>query len=288
MLPLGWFLVVSNTCFFSLPMFLVGTIKLLMPVDAWRDPFRRALSAIAETWARVINGLICNFTKTRWEFEGLEGLEKRESYMVICNHQSWVDIPVTLMVFNRRIPYLKFFLKQQLIWVPILGYAWWILDYPFMKRYSREQIAKNPSLKGKDLATTRKQCAHFRSMPVAILNYLEGTRFTDEKHARTKSPYRHLLPPKAGGLAYTLAAMGDHLDAMLDVTIVYPHGRPTVTDLFANRIRQVKVIVERRELPREMVEGDYQDDEAFRKRFQTWVSDMWSAKDDLIEKNTIT
>ena len=61
-------------------------------------------------------------------------------YLVLANHQSWVDIPVLQRVFNRRIPLLRFFLKRQLFWVPVLGLAWWALDFPFMRRSTRAEI----------------------------------------------------------------------------------------------------------------------------------------------------
>ncbi|MBW2261549.1 MAG: acyltransferase, partial [Deltaproteobacteria bacterium] len=169
------------------------------------------------------------------------------------------------------------------IWVPLLGLAWWALDFPFMKRYSRETIAKHPELRGKDLETTRRACEKYRTIPVSVMNFMEGTRFTDEKHRSTKSTYTHLLPPKAGGLAFVLSAMGSQMRSLIDVTIVYPHGRPTVYDLFSGRIPLIKVIAERREIPPEMIEGNYHDDPEFRSRFQAWVSELWDHKNDLID-----
>jgi 1-acyl-sn-glycerol-3-phosphate acyltransferase len=186
-------------------------------------------------------------------------------------------------VFNRRIPFLRFFLKSQLIWVPLLGPAWWALDFPFMKRYSRETLAKHPELQGKDREATRRACEKFRHMPVSVMNFAEGTRFTPEKHAAQSSPYRHLLRPKAGGLAFVLDAMGDALHAIVDVTIVYPNGSGTMMDLIAGRIRDIRVHV--RELPiDDSLRGNYEEDAAFRDRFQSWVNVLWNEKDAQIER----
>ena len=91
------------------------------------------------------------YSGTELQVDGLENLKPDEWYMMIANHQSWVDILVLLRVFNRRIPYLKFFLKKSLIWVPLLGLAWWALEFPFMRRYSKAEIDRNPSLRGKDI-----------------------------------------------------------------------------------------------------------------------------------------
>jgi hypothetical protein len=43
------------------------------------------------------------------------------------------------------------------------------------------------------------------------MNFVEGTRFTNDKHKQQSSPYNHLLRPKSGGIAFVLAAMGDYI-----------------------------------------------------------------------------
>ena len=200
-------------------------------------------------------------------------------YLVLANHQSWVDILVLQKVFNRRIPLLRFFLKRSLFWVPVLGLAWWALDFPFMGRYNRRQIARNPELGRRDIEATRRACAKFRDIPVAVMNFVEGTRFTPAKHAGQASPYRHLLKPKSGGVAFVLDAMGEGLHAILDVTIAYPAGRPSMIDLMADRVPRVNVRVRQRPIPAELAGGSYQDDRAFRARFQQWMNGLWEQKD---------
>jgi 1-acyl-sn-glycerol-3-phosphate acyltransferase len=115
-------------------------------------------------------------------------------------------------------------------------------------------------------------------MPVSVMNFVEGTRYTRDKHARQESPYPDLLRPKAGGVAFVLEAMGDILQSVVDVTIVYPGGRPTVVDLLAGRIREVRVHVRELPIPPDLIGGDYENDAAYRERFQTWVNDLWAAK----------
>ena len=58
------------------------------------------------------------------------------------------------------------------------------------------------------------------------MNFLEGTRFTAAKHAKQESPYRYLLKPKAGGIAFVLAAMDGKIEKMVNVTIAY-RAEPT-------------------------------------------------------------
>jgi 1-acyl-sn-glycerol-3-phosphate acyltransferase len=190
-----------------------------------------------------------------------------------------VDIFALFYVFTGRIPFLKYFLKQELLYVPFWGQAMYALDYPFMKRFSKETLAKHPELKGKDTETTRRSCEKFRYTPVSVMNFLEGTRFTVEKHARQQSPYRHLLKPKAGGMAFTLSALGEQMHCLLDVTIVYPDGNPTFMDLSSGRVRRVIVRVHQREIPPEAFSRDYESDADFRESFQAWTAAIWARKD---------
>jgi 1-acyl-sn-glycerol-3-phosphate acyltransferase len=127
-------------------------------------------------------------TRSTWDVRGVDQLQEKDWYLVLSNHQSWVDILVLQKVLNRRIPMLKFFLKKELIWVPFLGLAWWALDFPFMKRYSKKFLAANPHLKGKDLDRTKKACEKFKHTPVSVMNFVEGTRFTPGKKTAAALP----------------------------------------------------------------------------------------------------
>ena len=276
------FLVV-NTVFWCALLFSVTLAKLLVPVAAWRRLCSKALVFIAEAWVAVNSWGLSVTQPTRWDVVLPDTLSPDASYLVVSNHQSGVDIPVLQKVFLGRIPFLRFFLKQQLIWVPLLGAAWWALDFPFMKRHSREFLEKHPEKRGEDLLTTRRACARFRGLPVSILNFAEGTRFTEAKRARFQSPFRHLLPPRAGGVAFTASAMGDTLRSVVDVTIAYPAGRPSVWDLLSRRLPRVVVRAREVPIPAEWFTGDYQEDAAFRERVQTVVRGLWQEKDVEIE-----
>lgn len=274
-------LIVLNTLLHALPLLLVAVFKALLPIDRVRRGCNRILAVLAESWIGANSAMIDRFTGTRvhLQLQGDAALQADGHYLVLANHQSWVDIVVLQKVFNRRIPLLRFFLKRQLFWVPVLGLAWWALDFPFMGRYTRREIAKNPELGRRDMEATRRACDKFLAMPVAVMNFVEGTRFTLEKHAAQSSPYEHLLKPKSGGVAFVIDAMGDALHALLDVTIAYPAGRPTMVDLMAGRIPEVRVLVRQRPIPTGVMGGRYQDDRAVRARFQQWMNGLWQDKD---------
>lgn len=277
-------LMLFSTLFWFPLLLLLAFVKLLIPIDRSRRLCTVGLMGIAEIWIGINNLIIRTLTRTQWDIRGLEGLSRREWYLVACNHQSWADILVVQYALNRRIPLLKFFLKQQLIWIPFLGIAWWALDFPFMQRHTKAQLEKHPHLRGKDLETTRRACEKFRTTPVAIFNFLEGTRFTPAKHRQQNSPYRHLLRPRAGGTAFVLGAMGDQLHTMLDITLLYPDGRKRFWDLVCGRISRIIVDIRTLDIPLEFRGRDYATDPEFKENFQQWVSQLWAAKDKRIEE----
>ncbi len=273
-------LVACSTVLHVPVLLVVALFKALLPFAPVRARLDRVLMLIAESWIGFNSRMVDVFTRTRFIVEGLDGLQYGGHYLVLANHQSWVDIPVLQKVFNRRIPLLRFFLKSQLFWVPLLGLAWWALDFPFMKRYSRQQLARRPELAGRDIAATRRACEKFRHIPVSVMNFVEGTRFTPAKHARQASPFRHLLKPKAGGVAFVVGAMGEAIGSVLDVTLHYDIGKPTLMDLFSDRIGVVRVHVREREIPQGFAGGDYENDRACRVQFQGWINQMWLDKDE--------
>ena len=272
-------LIALNTLVHCGPLLAVALFKAVFPLEWLRVRCNPVLTGIAESWIAVNSAMIDAFTSTRFNVDNQASLQRDGHYLVLANHQSWVDILVLQKVFNRRIPLLRFFLKRQLFWVPILGLAWWALDFPFMGRYTRKEIARNPELGKRDREVTRRACEKFRSIPVAVMNFVEGTRFTPDKHDAQGSPYRHLLKPKSGGVAFVLDAMGQGLHGLLDISIAYPAGRPSMVDLIGNRIPEVRVLVRQRPLPAELMDGNYEQDREFRSRFQQWMNGLWEQKD---------
>lgn len=276
-------LVLLNTLWLFPILMVFAIIKLVVPATPIRKGCTLVLNRIARLWIGFNNVLADGLHDIEWEVRGAEGLSREHWYFVTCNHQSWTDIPAIQHVLNSRIPLLKFFLKQQLIWVPFLGIAWWALDFPFMKRHTKEQIARRPELKGQDVETTRAACEKFRYTPVTIFNFMEGTRLTPAKHKSQNSPYRNLLRPRAGGTAFVLEAMGESLHTMLDVTIVYPQGRSGIWDYLCGRVGKIVIDIRTREIPRRFLGMDYQNNRDVRADFQRWVGQLWEEKDARID-----
>ena len=152
-----------------------------------------------------------------------------------------------------------------------------------MRRYSKEFLAKHPELKGKDLEVTRKACEKFKYTPVSIMNFLEGTRFTKEKHLQQKSPYKHLLKPKSAGIAYAMNIMNEQINTLADVTIHYPDGQISFWDFMSGKAKNIHVDIRTTNIPPEFKLGDYENDAEFRAKFQGWISDIWQEKDLMLD-----
>ncbi len=264
--------IIVNTLFWSILLFLIALLKLIIPLQGWRTFWGRVANDLAQRWVGV-NSLGLDLTKDiEWDVQGMEGLSPDRWYLLLCNHQTMVDIAVLQKVFHRKIPFLKFFLKKELFYVPVMGLAWWALDYPFMERTSSAR---------KDLETARKACEKFKLSPVTVMNFVEGTRFTAAKHREQASPYTHLLKPKVGGMAVTLGTMGDLLDKILDVTIVYPQGVVGLWPFLCAKSIRITVRVNQIPVTGELC-GDFFSDRDFRRRFVDWLNRLWAEKDRLV------
>ncbi|WP_340679474.1 acyltransferase [Paraglaciecola sp.] len=285
---LGYFF---NTIFWVIPIVFLSFFKLI-PIRPWQTAISYLLDGCATTWISL-NTLNQNLvSKTLFDVSGANGLTPKDWYLVISNHRSWVDILVLQRIFNRKIPFLKFFLKKELIWVPFLGLAWWALDFPFMRRHNKAFLAKHPELKGKDLEATRLACEKFRFKPVSIMNFVEGTRFTKQKNLSQNAPYEHLLNPKAGGMAFVLSTMGDKLHKLLDITIHYPQGTPSFWQFVCGKVRHIQVSINVFSIE-ELVKSDifapdYFDNPAQREKFQLWLGTLWQQKDQDLKKLTMS
>ena len=272
-------LLLSNVLFCVPVLLLVALAKLVLPGAGLRRRVDRMLLWIAQTWISNNSTWMRWTQKTVWDVQINTDLHPDRWYLVNCNHQSWVDILVLQHLLNRRIPLLRFFLKQQLIWVPFMGLAWWALDFPFMRRHSPQLLEKHPEMRARDQETTRRACEKFSHIPTSVMNFVEGTRFSPAKHAQQHSPYTHLLKPKAGGVATALSIMGQQFDAILDVTIVYPGGVPNFWQFLCARLPRVVVRARRLPVPRHLLQGDYHTDPDCRAAYAQWIQQLWQEKD---------
>ncbi len=261
---------------------LIALLRYLLPISSWRHWCYRLMSYLSILWVDGNLIILRLLTRIQWKHDGIDRLDSSKWYFLISNHRSWVDILVLHHVFNRKAPPLKFFLKQQLIWVPGIGLACKALQFPFMQRYSKSYLKKHPEKKGKDIEATRRSCTAFKLHPSIIILFPETTRFTQAKKRNQNSPYQHLLRPKGSMLALSLSILGDHVTQLVDVTIVYDNPTVTLWDLLCGRIKRIYTHVNCIPIPNSML-TQLDNETELRKQTQQWLTTLWEAKDQQLQ-----
>lgn len=272
-------LLMLNTLFWAVPLVILTLVKLVVPGRPLQRKVLSGLNAIALNWIGFNLWWMKHWVKPDVRLQVPEGLSPDDWWLVISNHKSWTDIFILMMAMHRRIPMPRFFIKQQLIWVPIVGLAWWALEFPFMRRYTREQLAKAPKLAQRDRKATERMCERARDVSIAIINFVEGTRFTEAKKVARQSPFQHLLRPKAGGCAQVLGLLGDRLSGIIDVTIDYQSSEPNFWDFLCGREKAIRLDARLLEVEDWMLDGHYHDDSTYKERFHSWLNALWQEKD---------
>lgn len=250
----------------------------------FQDRIRARMVIISERWITWNSWAFKKFLRFRPRTQVPEGLAEKDSYIVVSNHRSWTDILVLQMVFNHRIPFLRFFIKDTLKWVPVLGPVWKALDYPFMKRKG------GASGNARDLETARMSCETLKGKPVSVLIFLEGTRFTFDKWRKQKSPFKNLLKPKIGGLGITIDSLGSQIKSIVDVTIVYPKRKLPfgLTSFLSGKVSDVRVQIKEIPIPEIFRNGHLSDDRRLRQQFEVWINQIWAEKDEFIASHQMS
>ena len=279
-------LLVINTVVCGAAVILLVPFKWIISQRGWRKFWTKLMISIGSLYILNNKGILKLVHRTSWNISGIEDLHLDRQYLVLANHQSAVDIPVLQGVFLGHIPFLRFFIKQQLLWVPFLGLALWALDMPVMKRYTKKKLKQRPDLRTHDLERTQIACERLRDQPLTLLNFAEGTRYSSKKHREQNPPFQRLLRPKSGGVHAVLSALGDQLDSILDVTIVYPGLiSPTLGDMAFGKVPCIQVQVDRLQIgvngvpTLEVIRG-----RKGQLAIREWMNERWILKDSLLSE----
>ncbi|MBB3192566.1 acetyltransferase [Halomonas cerina] len=268
-----------TTLFWGIPLVLLTLLKLVTPGRRLRRRVLDGLHGVALAWIGSNLWWIRRWLAPDLETRLPDGLSRDQWWLVLSNHRSWTDIFLLFLALHRRLPMPHFFVKRQLIWIPVVGLAFWAMEFPMLRRLTREQRARHPQLARRDREATERMCRHAQERPIAIYNFVEGTRFTPAKHAAQGSPYRHLLRPRAGGTAQVLSLLGDRLGGILDITLYYDNPAPTFWGFLCGQEGRVVLDARRLAVPAWMLHGRYHDDPDYKERFQTWLNALWQEKD---------
>lgn len=283
-MPITFVLFCLNLAVCGSMVFLGGLLKFIVPISAFHRVLYFPMHGVYRLWAKMNFLIMIVFNKVDIKIKGAEGLNTKSWYLLIANHQSWLDIFVLSHFACNRIPAPKYFLKDSLKKVPFIGMACWALDMPFMRRYSRSFLKKNPHLIGKDIETTKKSCEKFKHKPTTIINFVEGTRFTIEKHSKQNNAFQHLLTPKASGIAFTMQTMGEQFDKILNVTLLYPQNPGHVMkDMLKGRLKEIIIDIEQIE-DLAPLKGNYAEDINFKRDFHRWLTQLWHKNDEKITR----
>lgn len=235
----------------------------------------RGISWVATCWADWVRRFLTRLPM-RWTLEG-DQPDPNKTYVVLANHQSWVDILAVLLAMGRGSPMPRFFMKFELLYVPVIGLAAWGLDYPIMRRYSAEAVKANPALKTRDLNYARRVLSAHPESACLVVNFAEGTRFSESKRIANRSPYRHLLKPKVGGPQLALDCLNSRIDGIVDLTLDYPNGKLSLWNLLAGKVPQARIHVRILAVPEAFQKTLTGLDEL--KAFRQWINQLWADKD---------
>ncbi|NOU52924.1 acyltransferase [Pseudoalteromonas sp. JBTF-M23] len=269
-----------NTIVCGLVVFILGLVKLCLPINA----VSHLLHIAYGTWCKG-NRLGLMIGCEDLNIDVPEQVRQQGWYLLVSNHISWLDIVVLSGV--EALPAPKFFLKDELKYIPFIGTGAWAMGMPFMKRASKAQIAKNPKLKGLDVERTKRSCGNFRRHPTTVINFAEGTRFTPQKQRKQSSEYQHLLKPKAGGTAFALEVLNEQLDGLLNTTLVYQaQGQHICRSFMLGQLQSIHVAIELYDM-NSVPQGSYQLDKDYRIRFQNFLNAIWHTKDGQITQQML-
>lgn len=207
--------------------------------------FRFANRTVVDAWFNFLRWVVTVPLGVKVIRTG-DPLPWRENAFLISNHQAMADIPVllTLAHASGRMGDLKWFVKDPIKWVPGIGWGLQFVDSLFVKRNwmaDREKV----------LATFSRIRSH--QTPFWVVSFLEGTRATPKKIARSQNfgakqglPHlKYVMLPRTKGFEATLDGLGDLNQAIYLATIAYEGKAPTLRELFFGPVKRIHLHVSR-------------------------------------------
>ena len=268
--------------FWSSLLFLVALLRLIIPSRGWEKLLTSATILLGEACIACNNSWIKILHQPSIAITGMENLKKDHWYIATSNHQSWGDIFVLQKITNKKVPLLRFFMKDVLKWIPIVWIVGWSMNMPFLKRYSEDTLRKYPELKGKDISTMKTSFEKLSVCPGTVFSFAEGTRFSEQKQKNQRPTFDKLLKPKAGGIAITIATM-PYIKNLVDFTISYKSKSRSFWDFLCGRMSEASIRVEIIEIPKEFFEKDYSHNEKYRESLKNWLYSLWKKKEQFLK-----
>jgi 1-acyl-sn-glycerol-3-phosphate acyltransferase len=264
--------IVINLCFWLAPLIPLSLLKMIIPINRVQDTISSLMAWIYNLAVWCDDFLFLRIMGIKLAVEGIKEQYPKKFYIIIANHQSWNDIFILQHLFNWRTPVLKFLVKRELIYLPLVGLICWAYGYPFLKRRSLKGRTRNGSQRHGDVVVLEKALDRFIRYPATVINLVEGTRFSPAKARGQKSPYEYLLKPRAGGLTTMLDLLGNRVEVILDVTIIYDCEDPTFWNFLCGQCRRVFIKVKEHSPDEISPARDFE-------TVATWIDGIWKEKD---------
>ncbi|MCE2425318.1 MAG: 1-acyl-sn-glycerol-3-phosphate acyltransferase [Pseudomonadales bacterium] len=258
--------IAGNLLVFSVPLVLLVVARSLVP--AVRPLASRLGSRIYRLAVAFDDWCLHRISGARWQDPGLD-LDPDEVCIVVANHRSWADIFLLQSVIARRGPIVKFLCKRELAYLPVLGLIFVAFDFPILRRRSRG-LESDADRRADDRRRVRAACAVLSRSPAAMLSFVEGTRFTEQRRQRVRSPYRRLMPTRPGGFSTLLQALGSLGPAIVDVTIIYPRD-VSFWEFLGGAGGEIRILAERFPIHTVAQRGG-----------PAWLDARWRRKDDAL------
>ena len=258
------------------------SIPRIIPIEAVRKFVTATSNEVGNALVWFLKATLRFIHRTKWEIEYPESISTKKWYLGMSNHSSWADIFVLLFISNYKLPLLKFFIKKELRWIPVVYLIHKTIDMPFLNRHAPDEIRKNPSLRMRDFENAKIAAQKFTRYPTTAFSFAEGTRFTEVKRALQSSPFEDLLKPKTGALVTALSGM-PMVDELIDFTIIYKTSKRSAWDFACGEMNEAKIIVNSYKIPESIRRVD-NNSAVFRNEFRRFIHRIWHEKQIIIEE----
>ena len=268
---------------FSVLILVIISIPRILPVNAVKKYITAISNEIGNgiVWfLKVTLGLI---HRPKWEVDYPANISTKSWYIGMSNHMSWADIFVLLFIGNYKLPLLKFFMKKELKWIPIIYLVHKTIDMPFLNRHKQGEVHSDPNLKARNFENARDAAKKFTRYPTTAFSFVEGTRFTETKKKIQLSPYDDLLKPKIGALVTALSGM-PMVEDLIDFTIIYKTSKRSAWNFACGEMREAKIIIRSYKIPEFIRESDDVASVKHRNQFRLFINNIWLEKQKLIKE----
>lgn len=220
------------------------TLSLVLLVVS-RRAFRSFNRMLAGTWWGLCVILARRLNRASLILSG-DSIPMRENAIIVVNHRDMSDILLIMMLAmgKGRIWDLKWFVKDVLKYVPGIGWGMLFLDCVFVKRNWDAD-------KDKIHSTFSKFQTH--RIPIWLISFVEGTRFTQAKKIRSQEHAKerglpildNVLLPRTKGFVATVQGLSGYASAVYDLTIGHTGPVPSLWQIMTRKVNLFHMHVKR-------------------------------------------